>query len=523
MVSIFKTLGEAVTKRPLMFIAAWILILIISIPLAGVFSSNLQYDTQKFIPQDLGSFVAKDKYDQQFPGNNTNQILVVVQSDDKTTAMHYIDALNASVINDSSIANVTGTSSIYSIQRDAVVNMTPDLFNTLYEAFDNTSNGSRDLYNATDTVRNSSNGLYWLWDNVTKTNDEFYKMRKTIADSSAQLYSARDQVVQGHDGLYQIKGIADMEFGIPLAYANAWSSTHQADPSLNDSQLDDSALSYVNSNVIPGVPSSNKPLAQGYLADFDGYWRTQSGIADPFARAQQTIGARANTFITTNVPPGQQQSMMLAVLGGLTLNSYGDASQLRSFCVNTAAGMQNITDPSQKQQLYTLYDLGQSPSSADIDNLVIGMAASQGGVDRGSIQDIYNLGRNPSDAAIGNYLVNKAVDSLKNSDSGKNMSASDLQNATDMIHDAWNIGPTATKQDFDSYVLQKAEKGLNATEKQTVEEIWGWGPDPNDSVIRSYILEQAGKDLNASENQISGGSIRPGQERRATTRSKATL
>ena len=385
MVSLFKTIGEIVTKHPWAFIALWLVVLVISLPMAGVFTKNLQYDTQKFIPKSLGSFVAQDKYDEQFPANNSNQILVVVQSDNKTMAMHFIDGLDSRVKNDTSIGNVTGTSSIYSIQRDAIVNMTPDLHETLYEAFDNTSDGNRKLYNATDTVLNSSNGLYWLWDNVTKTNSQLYEARKTIADSSAQLYSVRDQIVQMHDAMYAIN---------------------------------------------------------------------------------------AST-------PGMTEDQVVSAL----------MSQMK------------MSSPAEKAELMAIFELGPSPPQAAIDQFVVSMSASQGGVDRNSIADIYYLGRDPSDGAIGNYLVNKAVSGLKDSDSGRNMSSSDLQNATDIIHDAWNLGPAATKQDFDSYVLNKAEKGLNATEKQAVEEIWGWGPSPNETIVSSYVLREAGKDLNASENQ----------------------
>ncbi|BAI62986.1 conserved hypothetical protein [Methanocella paludicola SANAE] len=500
MVSIFKTLGEMITKHPWAFVAVWVIVLLVSLPLVSVFTSNLQYDTEKFVPKDLGAFVAKDKYDEQFPGDYKNQILVVVGSDNKTDAMRYIDDLDGRIAANASIKNITDRSSIYNIQRDAVVNMTPDLYHELNDAFDNVSDGNRELYNATDTVRDSSNGLYWLWDNITGANSEFYKARKTIVDSSAQLYAARDQMVAAHGGLYQVKGVADLEFGIPLAYANAWSQTRTADPSLNDTQLDDAALGYVNSNVIPGIPADSRPLAQGYLADFDGYWRTQAAISDPVARAQHTIDTRAQTFITSNVPAGQQQQMMLAVLGSLSLGAYNDPAQLRAACVNTVAGMQSIADESQKQQLYAAYDLGPSPSSAAIDNLVLS-AASSSGADRKAIEDIYYLGRNPSSGAIGNYLVDKAVKALKDSDEGRNMTESDLKNATDVMQDAWNMGPSATKQDFDNYVLTKAGKDLNATGKATVREIFSWGPDPNDTIVSAYVLREAGKDMNESENR----------------------
>lgn len=87
MVSIFSKLGEVVTRHPWAIIAIWAIALIISLPLVGMFTGNLQYDVQKFIPKDLGSYQAKEVYDEQFPGEYKNQIIVVVESENKTAAM----------------------------------------------------------------------------------------------------------------------------------------------------------------------------------------------------------------------------------------------------------------------------------------------------------------------------------------------------------------------------------------------------------------------------------------------------
>ena len=61
MVSIFKTLGEFITKHAWAIIIMWVLILLVSVPLALNFSNNLVYDTQKFIPSDLGANPGKGR------------------------------------------------------------------------------------------------------------------------------------------------------------------------------------------------------------------------------------------------------------------------------------------------------------------------------------------------------------------------------------------------------------------------------------------------------------------------------
>jgi RND superfamily putative drug exporter len=472
MVSIFKTLGEFIAKYAWGIIALWVVILLISAPMALMFTQNLEYDTEKFVPKDLGAFQAKDVYDAQFPANDTNQILIVAQSDNKTESMHFIDALNSAVKNDSSIKNVTGTTSIYDIQRSALVNMTPDLYRGLYEGYDNVTDANRELYNATDTVRNSSRDLYYLKDNITKANDQMYTARKQILTSSAQMYSARDQIVQAHDGLYQVKGAADMILGVPMRFVQAY---NKASPSLDDANSSHAAYDEVKSSL-------SEP-ASSYLNAFYAHWQANYE-ADPMSRAQHSISsAEVSGFI--GAMPSDQQPIMFAVVQNYPLASYS-AEATRQFAVNTVG--QSVSDPAMKQQLDLIYGMGVSPSSVAYDNMVLGAVPAD---QQSAAREIYNLGRNPSDGAIGSYLVNKALRSINKTDT----------NATQIIWDAWNLGGSATNDDFDKYVIDKASKDLNATEKAQVQRIYSWGPVPDNATISAYVLEQAGSGRNASENQ----------------------
>ena len=494
----FKKLGELITKRPMVVIAIWALILIVSAVLAVNLNSHLLYDTSSFTSNSSEPKQAQNLMKAVFPDTAKTQLIVAVQADNETARRAFITELNGTVMQDPGIHNVTNTTSVYDAQRTILEKMSPEIYHGLYDAMDNVSDGNNKLYNATDDVRNSSNGLYWLWDNVTKTNDQFYKARKTIADSSGQLYSARDQILQGNSGLYQIHGAFDLIDGSTLTYAQAFGAAY------NGSNLDDACTAGYNaamSNVVAPISDpSEKQLAGAWVGTLNGTWHSE-----PSAGMDKIIKDAGTSFISAvgGSMTSQEKQMFQGVtgMGATGTTDYQNPGQLKLDIINMAMQAQGLTSDQDRARLSAIYDLGSSPAAADVDNMVISMAASQGHVDQGSVSEIYYLGRNPSDAAIGNYLVNKAVDTLKNSDSGRNMSASDLQNATDVIHAAWDIGPTATKQDFDSYVLQKAEKGLNATEKQSVEEIWGWGRDPNDTVIGAFVLEQAGKNLNASENQ----------------------
>jgi RND superfamily putative drug exporter len=491
----FKELGEFITRRPWVVIALWAAILIVMAPFAANLQDHLQYSGSSFMPKDTDSSRAQDVYDQQFSTGNKSELIVVIETGDHARARAFIDAMNRSVQGNSSLKQFNDTASIYGMQRSTLVEMTPDMHKGLVDAQDNVSDANHKLYDGIDGIRNASDGLYWLWDNVTTINDGFNAARKQIREASAGLYAARDQIVQGHDGLYQIKGAVDVLIGVPAYFAQAYAVTDGGLDDANRSSLANSQTqAYISSSVPPGP---GQDMAQLYLAAFYGYW-TGHYNGDPWARAQEAISNAGPGFI--GGLPEDQRPLMLAIVGNYRLSDYPAGE--RDFCVNTAAGVQNITDPAQKQMMYALYDLGPSPTAAAIDDLVIGMAAREGGVDRGSIAEIYYLGRNPSDGAIGDYLVNKAVSELKNSDEGKNMSRSDLQNVTDLIRDAWNIGPAATKQDFDNYVLTKAKKGLNASEKETVQEIWDMGPHPNDTAIIDFALAQAAKNGSMNQSQL---------------------
>ncbi len=122
------------TRRP--YVVLWLIVLLVSLPLVGVFAGNLSSDMQKFIPKNLGAVVAGDKYDEQFSTGVSSQAIVVVQSDDRTQAMNFIDDLDKAVTTDPNIKNVTGTTSIYSLQRSTLAGMTPGLYHGLYQGYD---------------------------------------------------------------------------------------------------------------------------------------------------------------------------------------------------------------------------------------------------------------------------------------------------------------------------------------------------------------------------------------------------
>ena len=259
-------------------------------------------------------------------------------------------------------------------------------------------------------------------------------------------------------------------------------------PGLHERLIDaQDNISDVNHQLYDGIESVEN-ASDGLYWLWDNVTKTNSQF---YQARKQIIDSSAQLY------SGRDQ--LVQAHDGLYMISAGSPGMTEDQVVSAMMYAQNSTSPAMRAELTAIYELGPNPPSVAYDNMVL---ASVPADQQSAVRDIYNLGRNPSDGAIGNYLESQAVSALKSSDSGKNMSAADLQNATDMIHDAWNIGPAATKQDFDNYVLDKAKNGQNDSEKQSIQEIWDMGPGLNDTMAANFVLEQAAKNGSMNQSQL---------------------
>ncbi|HMK46561.1 MAG TPA: MMPL family transporter [Methanocella sp.] len=474
----FKELGQFITRHPWAIIAIWIIVLLLALPLAATFSDKLSYNMDTFIPKDLESIHAQDLYKEKFPDTSRSQMIVATVSKNKTATAKFIDQLNRSV-NNGSISNITSTSSIYDIQRKAIINASPDLHTGLIYLYNNTTNTNKDLYNATDTVLNASKDIYDLRDNITKINSQLYEAWGKTAGASKDMYDARDGVVTANNEMYQLKGVADVLFGVPNAYASAWNNSTPS-IAMRKSAANGAAMSYINSNITP----SNQQLAMGYLQGFNESWDDVPPDSTPQQYADKIIQAYSDGFITQNVPSDSQQ-MMLGVRHSLTIPAYNDPSALTNAIVSMTiqSGGMNESD---RPRMTAIYNLGPNPSGSAIDSLTLSLITTgMSDDDAAQAREVYALGNDKN--RIGNYIVDKAVN------------AQDNTTIKGFIRDAWNLGPQATDKDFDDYVTNRASKDMNASEKADFLEIYSWGPKPNNTTISNYVFRKAGKNLNSTE------------------------
>ncbi len=66
----------------------------------------------------------------------------------------------------------------------------------------------------------------------------------------------------------------------------------------------------------------------------------------------------------------------------------------------------------------------------------------------------------------------------------------------ELIRDAWALGRSATNEDFDKYVLDRAGRDMNDSERAQLRTIYSWGPAPDGSVISDYVLNKSAEGLN---------------------------
>lgn len=493
-----KMLSDFITKRPWAVVALWLLILIVSIPLATGLDGRLHYDITSFIPQEMESSKANDLYEQQFPDESKSQIVVAIQSDNKTAAMLFIRDLNDSVSADDRIGNFSSSTSIYDIQRTVLTGMAPEVHSGLHDAYENASDVSDELYDARADVVDANRQLYEAWDNFTEASsqlDDAYVRITGIGSEpglSSQLYSARDQIVSANAGLYQIKDAADLVYGIPGCYAQVWGGARAG--GMSDAAA--CARAYQDTLSVAVNPISDpasKALASAYLGQYNQTWMalvtaSPALAANPSALAQQTIDTMGKPFFDAAVSDTQKHQVFVDLLG-LKLSGYADAGALKSYVVGHAMAYQGLSSDEDRAKLSAIYDLGKNPGSGAVDQLTLQLATS-GLPDSDATQarEIYALGRSPSDDTIKNYIIGKASE-------GKN------DTEKQAIQDAWSLR-RSTGDVYDKYVLDRAGEDKNESERQTINEVFALGRQPNASVVDSYVLSQAYEGRNETEQQL---------------------
>ncbi len=394
----FREWGTFVTRHPYAVLAVWLIVLLVSVPLALTFSDRLTYSMDSFIPKDLESIQAQDIYNAQFPDSAQSQIIIAVKGD-PGAAMAFVDQLNHTV-NNGSIKNVTSTSYVYEIQRSTLANVSPELHTGLHDLYANATDASKELYNATDSIRDASRDLYYLRDNVTEINSQLCSAWGQAAGSSDMMYGLRSQIVATHAGLYYVKnsnpGMTDDE--VISAFIAGQGLTEADRPRLyaiygltatpTGAAIDELTMSFVTASLSGGDAAQARELyARGNNRDAIWQYVLDSAIA------------------------GQENSTVIDTIRGAWSLGRSMTNETADEYVLARAG--SDMNESERQKLADIYSWGKNPDASVVSHYVIDEAGKDlNESEREFIGEVYDLGRSPSTDSLRTYTVNKVNEDL---------------------------------------------------------------------------------------------------------------
>lgn len=410
----FKKMGEFITKRPWLIIALWVIILVVMAPFAATLSDHLEYSATSFMPKDTDSSKAQDIYDQQFSTGNKSQLIVAIESGDSTRTKAFITALNESVRSNSSLKKFNETASIYGMQRSALVNMTPDMHESLIDAQDNISDVNRKMYDGIDGIRNASDGLYGLWDGVLDLNNGFHSGVNQMRSASDQLFSSRDRMLGMSAELYRI----------------------------NDSVTD------------PAITNNTTVLQNYVIATYMATHGLNSSQDMMTAAAIYSLGKDPNPdvvgmMIVNMAAAGRSASEAQGVREIYAMGKNPSDDTLGTYIVHKAQEGQNDTV---REFIQDAWDLG-NPTKSDVDNYVLAKAGKdKNATERQTIREIWDMGRKPNDTLVVDFLLAQAA---KNG----SMNATQMDAAREIIA----LGRNATNASIRAYVVEEVMKNMNTT------------------------------------------------------------
>jgi len=121
-------------------------------------------------------------------------------------------------------------------------------------------------------------------------------------------------------------------YGVPSIFLGAWAATN-ASWSTAARDADANATTVATVQQL-GLDPASQSAALGYHAAFFAAWSASAGnatlVSDPPARAESAVAAAAPAY-AAQVPDPQQAGLVLAVLGGFNLTTWGDPATLYAF------------------------------------------------------------------------------------------------------------------------------------------------------------------------------------------------
>ena len=335
----FDRLGRFIAKRHRLILAAWVLVLLVSIPAIYNLDGRLVYNERSFLPDSMESVKASSILEEKFPGYKPPDLIVVIDGVEITN-----DKLKNAVLRvEDDLTKLSGIEKVTSPY---------DVYEEILESY---------------------------WEVMNETYREVLK--KTMNATSTlhdTLWTVIDQVNSSLRTIY----------GIPAAYLGAWSQL------LNTYARSGAGLSAplteINERakevVLKGIPPV--PEVQVYLNMTAEAWNAAlTRILGPGARVGDAVlaikegkldPASLMTSIVREMAPrimGTKEAQALAVVNSFDLTNFSDPKAIERFTLEMVAkGAKEKGYNVSIDTLERLYRIGPNPTDQELRRIAEGMA-----------------------------------------------------------------------------------------------------------------------------------------------------
>jgi len=380
----FDPFNSFVRRFHKVIVIVWIVALALSVTLIPSFFSGVSYDITslgKFGgPSNAESQVAQNILNAQFPSMNTsatNGLILVIQNPSQGA---YSDAVKGSLagldqtLASQDVVNYTGATSVFTTEGELLNSTVPGLLQ----------------------------GAAAIASNMTAVNQAVFALDQNLTALSSGLF----QFEQG------INQTAQLIYGIPSSFVTIWGSLNQSNPALADSEAN--ATIFAQTGAFGGNSES-----VGYYDAFYGYWDASFQSAPSLSVTQRESAAIAGAvgqIVSSPLLDNQTVALISTVSAGLNVTDWYQSDGIgnltvTAFASNVPASLASSLGVSPQGLVLSLYELGPSPSEAELTSVAVpliasGFSAYPSPIPGLSVSDLVSaaasLGPSPSPGAVWN-------------------------------------------------------------------------------------------------------------------------
>ena len=444
--SFFDSLNVFIRKRYRWVIAAWVVVVLLSLVFIPSFFSAVSYDlTSGFgAPSNAESEKAASILEAQFPASandSGSRILVVVQgvpvySDSLKQSML---GLNDTLSKDKDIANYTGTTNLYTLETSLLNSSLPEIV---------TQTGS-------------------LQSNIITINSGLYSLQQNLSALSTNLFQLQAGINQ----------TAQLVYGVPAAFVGVWQGI--AAQGVTDPYVANSQANATVYNLASNFGGDAQSI--GYYSGFFNAWiysfQALPNNTATLDRETFAVNQSVSAFLSNPQLDAQTSQIVSIVASGLNTTTWNQPEAVTNLAISTVASgipaeLSSSLGASPTSLVNQLYSFGPSPSNATLGNYTLTLfaanyanmaaASSSAGFPVSElVQSAYLIGSSPSEAQawnlscslIASATQNTFVDSPLFSVNGTSLSnllsgLSSDATVTDMDHTIENIISTQPYSDY---------------------------------------------------------------------------